>query len=168
VISTFLVQYPWITTVALVTVVVIGPLLGSWLVDRRPLNRWLAGIVAVAVLVITLYPESRTPAPGCQVSWMLPTLGAVELIANIILFVVPVLLVGVATRHPLAAFAAGTLASVLIEVVQAAVPALGRSCDTGDWLQNTIGALIGALLAALALRLSRKRPTRRSPSSGSR
>jgi len=162
VISTFLVQYPWVTTVALLALVLVGPLLGSWLVTRRSLTWWLTGIAAVAVLIITLYPESRTPPPGCQVTWMLPTLGAVELIANVILFIVPVLLVGTATQRPAIAFAIGTLTSVLIEVVQAAIPTLGRSCDTGDWLQNTIGAAVGSLLAVLALYLSRTRARRES------
>ncbi|GLY98519.1 VanZ family protein [Actinoplanes sp. NBRC 103695] len=62
------------------------------------------------------------------------------------LFVAPVLLAGVATRRPLV---------VMVEVFQAAVPALGRSCDSGDWMTNTIGAVIGALLALLSLVLAR-------------
>jgi hypothetical protein len=36
------------------------------------------------------------------------------------------------------------------------VPALGRSCDTTDWSSNTIGAAIGAVLAAVALHLARE------------
>jgi VanZ family protein len=71
--------------------------------------------------------------------------------ANILLFVAPVLLAGVATRRPVLVMVAGSGLSVVVEVCQAAVPALGRSCDSGDWVNNTIGTVIGALLALLAL-----------------
>ncbi|PTT15813.1 hypothetical protein DBR36_14160 [Microbacterium sp. HMWF026] len=41
--------------------------------------------------------------------------------------------------------------SVAIEAVQALVPTIGRACDTGDWVTNTIGAVLGGVVAALAL-----------------
>ena len=72
------------------------------------------------------------------------------------LFVAPVLLLGIALRRPVAALLAGTGASVAREVVQAAVPAIGRSCDTNDWLANTLGAVLGAALALVALRRAQR------------
>ena len=56
--------------------------------------------------------------------------------ANVVLLVPPVLLLGIAVRRPVAALLVASLASGLIEVVQAFVTALGRSCSTNDWLAN--------------------------------
>jgi VanZ family protein len=67
-------------------------------------------------------------------------------------------------RRPLAVLAAVSLLSVLIELVQAALPALGRACDTNDWLMNTVGAAVGALLAIGIIVGSRRR--RRGHSDG--
>ena len=163
-IATFLVQYPWLTTVALLATVLVAPLAAYALATRPGLTRLLLVSSVIAVLVITLYPESSArPAPGCAVSWSLPTLGAVELIANIVLFVPPVLLAAVLTGRPFVAALVGSALSVLIEASQAAAPVLGRACDTGDWLQNTIGAVLGALLAAIGLAV-RRRISRRAAS----
>jgi VanZ family protein len=75
------------------------------------------------------------------------------------LFVLPVLLLGVASRRPARALIAGTLLSAAIEATRAALPVLGRSCDTNDWLSITIGALVVALLARAALGLARRSAT---------
>lgn len=85
---------------------------------------------------------------------MLPTVGRVELAANVVLFVAPALFAAVATRRPALAFVAASVLTALIETVQALVPAIGRSCSTNDWLSNTIGAAIGVMLAVIALRLA--------------
>ncbi|WP_156186412.1 VanZ family protein [Cellulosimicrobium funkei] len=50
-------------------------------------------------------------------------------------------------------------------MVQALSPALGRSCDTNDWLSNSIGALLGAGLAVVALRLATRRDRVANPGS---
>jgi len=34
---------------------------------------------------------------------------------------------------------------------------IGRACDTGDWITNTIGAVVGGVLAATALTWHRRR-----------
>nr|WP_277604032.1 VanZ family protein [Agrococcus sp. ARC_14] len=84
---------------------------------------------------------------------------APEPLANVVLLVPFALLVGVAVGRPLLGALAGAVAgaalSAAIETVQALVPAIGRSCSTGDWLANTIGAGIGGLLALVALLLAR-------------
>ncbi len=151
-ITTVLVEHPWLAPTLLAAIVVAGLLAGPALVGRRRLAWVLAAVSVLPVLALTLVPVERELFARCTVQWALPTPGRVELIANVVLFVAPVLLVGVATRRPLLALVAGTGASVLVEVVQALVPAIGRSCDTTDWLSNTIGAVLGAGLAWGALR----------------
>ncbi len=47
--------------------------------------------------------------------------------------------------------------SALIELVQAVVPDLGRSCDTNDWFMNTVGAAIGAMIATAIIALTARR-----------
>lgn len=162
-ISTLLVQHPWLSPVALGLLVALGPLVGRWLAPRSRLSWCLAAVSVLPVLALTLVPVDRTAFERCALGWSLPTPGRVELMANVVLFVAPVLLVGVASRRPLAALLVGSAASLGVEVLQALVPAMGRSCDTNDWLSNTIGAVIGAATAWLALRLAR-RGERRLPS----
>nr|WP_281387175.1 VanZ family protein [Jiangella mangrovi] len=139
------------TTTALVVLVVLGPLAGAWLVRRPRVTRVLLGLSLVPVAMLTLVPTSRELDAGCAVEWSVPTLGAVELMANVVLFAPLVLLAGVLTRRPVAALLAASALSALIELVQALVPALGRSCSTNDWLSNTLGAVLGAALAGVAL-----------------
>ncbi|QWZ10098.1 VanZ family protein [Nocardioides panacis] len=152
--STILVEYPWITTVALVVLVVLGPLVGAWLVPNVPMTRVLLTVSIGAVALLTLVPTSRDLAVGCATEWDLPTLGAVELMANLTLFAPIVLLAGVLTRRPLVALVVASGASAVVEAVQAFATVLGRSCSTNDWLSNTLGSLLGAGLAAAALRLA--------------
>lgn len=39
----------------------------------------------------------------------------------------------------------------------ALVVGIGRACDTGDWVTNSIGAVIGGMLALAALALAQRR-----------
>lgn len=150
-ITTFLVEHAWITTVAFVTTLAIGPVIGYWLVVRPRLATWLGLASLLPVAALTLIPASRDLVTGCAQEWDFPTFGAVELMANVVLFVPPVLLFGVASRRPGAVWLGASAVSGLIEVTQASVPALGRSCSTNDWLANSLGAALGAAIAALAL-----------------
>lgn len=155
-IATVLLQHPWVTPGALLLVVLLAPFLGARLSTRPRVAWWLAAVSLVPVAVLTLVPVQRELYARCTVQWALPTPGRVELVANVLLFVGPALLVGVAGRRPWAAFLAASGVSVLVEVVQALLPALGRSCDTTDWLSNSLGALLGAVLAVAALALARR------------
>lgn len=163
-ISTILVVHPWLSPSALALLVVAGPFVGRWLTARRPLALALLAVALLPVVALTLVPTSREVDGRCELAWMLPTPGRVELAANVVLFVAPVLLAGVLLRRPLLALVAGTGLSAAIEVIQALATGLGRSCSTNDWLSNTIGALIGAALAWAALRLAREEPARARPS----
>ncbi len=158
--TTFLVEHAWIPPAALVILVLAGPPLGRWLLGH-PTLAWAAfAASSVPLGLLTLTPVRRELYARCTVEWSAPTPGRVELAANVVLFVLPVLLAGVALRRPVVALLAGSAASALVEAVQAGVPALGRSCSTNDWLSNTIGAAIGAALASAALAWSQQASAR--------
>lgn len=150
-ISTTLVAYPWLSPTAFAALVILGPFVGAWLASRRRLAWTLLAASLVPVLALTLVPVDRDPTERCVVQWSLPTPGRVELMANVVLFVAPVLLGGVATRRPHLVLLVAIAVSTGLELLQAVVPAIGRSCDTNDVLSNSIGALVGAGLALLAL-----------------
>lgn len=65
--STILVLYPWLTTVAFAGLVVLGPLLGSWLVTRPRVTTALLSLAATAVVFLTLLPTSRALEVGCAI-----------------------------------------------------------------------------------------------------
>lgn len=163
-ISTVLVEHPWLSPTALALLVLFGPSVGSWLTTRPRMAGWLTGAALLPVALLTMVPVDRQPSVRCEAAWSIPTVERVELAANVILFVAPVLLASVFTRRPLRVGVVASGLSVAIEVIQASVPALGRSCSTNDWLSNTVGAAIGALLGLLALRRAQARDSHtRSP-----
>ncbi|SFE91263.1 VanZ family protein [Blastococcus tunisiensis] len=131
----------------------------------------LTGLSALVVLALTLSPGGQSGRDAaCTVQFALPTLTRVELLANVALFVPPVLFATLAARRPLLVMAAAVGASAAIEGLQAAVPAIGRACDTNDWLMNALGVLVGALLAqgTLATAGGARTGPARLPSDGSR
>lgn len=89
----------------------------------------------------------------CVVQFSVPTPGSVELLANVALFLPPAFFATLATRRPLVVLAAGAGLSAAIEALQALVFAIGRACDTNDWMMNTIGVAVGVLLALGTIRL---------------
>jgi hypothetical protein len=161
-ISTFLVEHRWMAPAALGLLVLVGPLAGSWLVVRPRVAWMLTAASMLPLALLTLVPQDRELFGRCEVRWELPTLTGPESLANILLFIAPVLLAGVATRRPVLAALAGSGLSVLVEAVQAAVPSIGRSCDSGDWINNTIGAVIGGVLAWLSLTAAARRKRRQT------
>ncbi len=100
-------------------------------------------------------PVDRELFARCTFQWSLPTPGRVELMANVVLFVGPALFAGVGSRRPGVVLLCASALSALVEALQALATGLGRSCDTTDWASNTIGAVIGAAIAAVALLLAR-------------
>jgi hypothetical protein len=89
VISTYLVEHPWLTTVALVAVLAVGPIAGFWLIDRPHFASHLGVASLLRIAALTLMPASRSLAVGCATEWDFPTLDAVELVANVVLFISP-------------------------------------------------------------------------------
>lgn len=166
-ISTVLVAHPWLTTVAFVVLVVLGPVAGALVAGRPRVAYALAAVAFVPPVVLTLVPTSREVPVGCTVEWAFPTFGAVEVMANVELFAAPVLLLAVASRRPVLAVLAGSGASFLVEAAQGLALVSGRSCSTNDWLMNTLGAVLGGLLAVLALSLGRPVPAPERERAGS-
>ena len=161
-ISTFLAEHRWIAIVALLGTIAVAPLVGR-MIAPRPRPTWaLAAVSLLAVLALTLLPDNRIVAPGCANSGFTFSLFAVESVANILLLLPSTFLVGIATRKPWWSILGGSAFSALIELVQAFVPAIGRSCDTSDWVTNTVGAVIGGVLAFLSLRLASSRQQRKA------
>ncbi|MFC8797837.1 VanZ family protein [Promicromonospora sp. NPDC057138] len=130
----------------------------------RPALRTLAVLAVLPVLGLTLVPDFKfTPSDSdgirCAVQFGVPSLNILEL-ANMALFLVPVFFAALATRRPLVLFVAGAGLSALVEALQGLIPALGRACDTDDWVINTLGAAAGALLALGVLALAKRIGTR--------
>lgn len=153
-----LIERPWMSPAALILLITLGPLIGAWLVPRQQLARLLLAASLLPVAVLTLVPIDRELYARCSIAleWSLPTPGEVESLANVVLFVAPVLLAGVVLRRPLLACILGSVLSLGLEALQALLLSIGRSCDSSDWFANTLGAAIGALLAAVALLLARR------------
>jgi hypothetical protein len=112
-------------------------------------RRWAAGLAVIALLAtlpLTLWPDSGQRWAFCSVQFSLPWLAGGDRLANLAMMLPAAFFGTLATRRPLAIAAAGSGLSALIELTQALLPALGRSCDTDDWEMNTIGVTAGALL----------------------
>ncbi|WP_053204356.1 VanZ family protein [Jiangella muralis] len=156
-ISTFLVEHAWAVPIVFVLLLAGCLLLGAVLLrsgDRgRRVTRWLAAAAVLAALLLTLSPGGAQPERTCTVQFAWPSLGGVETLANIALLLPVAFLATLLTRRPVLVAAAASAGSLLIETVQALVPAIGRACDTTDWEMNTIGAVAGALLAWSIIRV---------------
>ena len=113
-------------------------------------------------LVATLYPTAlRAPAQMvCTVqSDLIGALLATQGLMNLALYVPLGFFAALLSRRPVAAWAGATLLSATTEITQAITPGMGRSCDSGDLLTNSLGAALGCLLAILcSLLLKRFHP----------
>ena len=165
--STYLAAYPWLAPAILSTELIVGLLLASVLAARSRTSWTLAAIAVAVTLALTLYPTGRRSPVGCTFDVELLLL-APEPLANIALFVPVALLVAIATGSPLRGALCGAALSAAIEVLQALVPAIGRACTADDWLANSIGAALGAAVAALGLLLRRRAMRRRGAGSSDR
>jgi len=150
-ISTFLAEHPWTIWMVLAGMVVVGSFAASWLDSRRRLTRVLLAASLLLVVALTLLPDDREVTTGCQIAWSLPTFSGPESLANITLFIPFALLAAVAWRRPWLAGLAGVGLSMGIETAQALLPSIGRSCDSQDIIANSIGAALGAVLAAIGM-----------------
>lgn len=75
-----------------------------------------------------------------------------ERVGNVLMFVPLTFFAGLATRRPAWVGAAGALLPLPIEVTQS-IMNVGRECVSYDWVNNAIGALLGAALAAATLQV---------------
>ncbi|WP_165617655.1 VanZ family protein [Klenkia soli] len=156
-ITNWVLDHPWANAVGMALLLLLGPTVGAWLADQPRRAWWAAALSTVPVAVLTMAPTGRrSPAVGCTVQWSLPDFGTPELMANVLLFALPAVLVTVASRRPATTLVGATVLSVGIEAVQAVAVDLGRACDTTDWLCNTLGAGLGVALGCCALLLHRR------------
>lgn len=151
---------PTVLALIVAACVVVGYLVLRSRRYSRPILWALVVLSMVPVVALTLVPAGPRSFATCVVQFSMPTLGAVEALANVAMLIPPVFFATLATRRPLLMLAAGTVTSAAIEIAQTAVPAISRGCDTNDWAMNTAGAVIAVLLAVAILALtSRRRPT---------
>jgi VanZ like family len=103
--------------------------------------------VALVLLIATLWPTPGAPQPLERLCIICGSLGGLDFVANIVVFVpLGVALVREGARRQAAGLIGFTL-SFLIELLQwQVIP--GRDASAGDLLSNTLGTLLGALLAA--------------------
>ncbi|MCZ2818213.1 VanZ family protein [Modestobacter sp. VKM Ac-2984] len=170
-ITDVLLDHAALVPVALLGVALGCVLLGSALLRSRRAGPQvlgtLLGLSLLPVVALTLVPTgvSRVDDARCTVQFSLPTLGSVEPLANLALFLPPAFLGTLLSRRALRVVAVAAAASALIEALQAVVPVLGRACDTTDWTTNTAGAVIGVLLAVGTRALTGRRRDEREPAS---
>jgi hypothetical protein len=164
-ITNFLLDHAAFVPVVLV-VIAVGCVGIGYVLSRRRHGQWITWVLVALsmppVVALTIVPaaDSRLAEVRCTVQFSVPTLGSVELLANVALFLPPVFFATLATRRPLATLAAGAGLSVAIEALQALAPAIGRACDTNDWLMNTLGAAVGVLLAIGTIAIVNRRGSR--------
>jgi len=166
VISTFLVEHAPLVRIGLWVAVAAATLL-AWVLHRLQLRRVLLGLSAaalIAVLILTLLPDGARPGGvTCTVQFSVPFQG-IDTLANVAMLLPLVLFLGTATNRPLTVLTGAVALSAVIEVVQALTPVLGRRCDTNDWAMNTVGAVLGAVIALVICAIDRRR--RATASSG--
>jgi hypothetical protein len=159
VISTFLVEHALLVRVGFWLAVVVA-LVAGWLLYRTRAQTTLvvlAGFGFVGALALTFLPEDeRSGGVSCTIQFSVPFQG-LDTLANVAMLLPLALFLGLATRRPMFVLGGVSGMAVMIELVQALAPAMGRVCDTNDWFMNTTGALIGALSALGILVLDSRR-----------
>ncbi|MFF1351551.1 VanZ family protein [Streptomyces sp. NPDC058322] len=135
--------------IALAAVMIAG-LVGYFAAKRLWDHPWAyAGLFAalVAELSVTIFFPSPGHVSGqCVLNRNLGEPFATEQgLLNVAMFL-PIGLFGIlAVRRVLPVFLGGALLSVVTELSQALAPWVGRSCDSGDVLTNTLGVGVGTL-----------------------
>lgn len=100
-ITNALIDYPWLMPTGLVRPAR-GRAFRRSVFGSAPQAGWgLAAASFVPVALLTLVPVDRELVARCAVQWDMPNPGRLELMANVVLFVAPDLLAGVASRRPL-------------------------------------------------------------------
>ena len=130
-ISTLLAQNPTLVRILFVVAVVASAVLG-WLLHRSGRSRALtvlATIGLVGILALTMSPSSGRATAFCTVQFTVPFLG-IDTLANVAMMLPLTLFAALRLGRPLLVLAAVSVLSALIELLQAAVPTLGRACDT--------------------------------------
>jgi len=154
----FIEAVPWfLPGVAFVAVlgILVAPALGRFL-QTRSIVAFLLVLSVGAILFATLSPTAVVLAVGssshqaCDLS-RLGLASIAELTSindtsrNVVLFIPLGLTLALLppTRRTLAVVLSAILLTVLIEMTQLLLPALGRGCESADIIDNTMGLMIG-------------------------
>jgi VanZ family protein len=162
-VTIFFLEHPAFVPMALLLIALICIGIGFLILCSRRYGHRITwtflALSSLLVFALTLGPShnSRPDDVVCSIQLSVPTLTSVELLANVALFVPLAFFATLATRRPLSMLAAGAGLSAAIEVVQAVVPAIGRACDASDWMMNTVGTVVGVLLACATIALASRR-----------
>ncbi|WP_329138959.1 VanZ family protein [Streptomyces sp. NBC_01476] len=119
---------------------------------RRGVRPWefagLTALVAAEVSVTLLLPNGGYTTRTCVVNRdVFEPLLTEQGLLNLLMFL-PIGIAGVlATRSVLPTVAGCAALSMGTELAQAAVPGIGRNCDSSDFTMNVAGAAVGAAIA---------------------
>ncbi|MFD8482897.1 VanZ family protein [Kitasatospora sp. NPDC059673] len=159
---------PGLLPAFLVTALLLGAL-SFYLGKARGLPRWsavLGGVSLAGVLTATLYPTggSGSASQMCLYSRDFTAAFTTQQgLMNVAMFVPAAFFAAHATRRPVLVLAGCVGWSAVTETVQSLTPGIGRACDSGDFVANSAGALLGV---TLAVALRRAWPSRREWSVG--
>ncbi len=106
-------------------------------------GRVVIALILLAIGAITLSPASGPSTAG--LCFLCADHGTADAIRNIALFVPLGAAALLATGRPVSAAGAAALFSLVLELAQVLIP--GRDASAGDWVFNTLGAVLGVLIA---------------------
>lgn len=112
---------------------------------------WLAACALIAIAIITLVP-SDDPGVNSHLCVVCGSRGGVDAILNVLLFIPLGFGLGLASWRARSTLAATLLLSIVIETLQLSVVP-GRDASVGDVITNTLGGMIGFVLATHGNRL---------------
>ncbi|MEJ3750685.1 VanZ family protein [Actinomycetes bacterium KLBMP 9797] len=160
--------WPALTLVALAAVALVAH---RRIATRLGWSRWptLGALVGLAIVLTLTLP----PAPGAAIGspewsaagrcveslfdpavlWrgLISTASRGERVGNVLMFVPLTFFTVLATRRLAWTVVVGVVLPIGIELTQS-ITAFGRECVGYDWVNNAIGALLGAVLGALTVR----------------
>lgn len=121
---------------------------------RAPHGMWWAAITAtlVGVLGVTSFGGTDRPTAECVVNHQFAEpFHTTQGLWNLGMFLPVGFFALLALRRPLPALVGVTALPCVIELAQALVPGIGRSCDSSDAEMNVIGGVLGLLAAGIFL-----------------
>jgi glycopeptide antibiotics resistance protein len=115
--------------------------------DRPILIALWSGSVLAAVILTMWSNGASHVAPNCLYNRdIMEPFGELQGQLNVAMFVPSGFFGALVTRRWWPGLAVGTCLSAAIETTQGALPVIGRACDSSDWVANSAGAVIGAVI----------------------
>ncbi|WP_316747457.1 VanZ family protein [Streptomyces herbicida] len=139
-----------------------GFLLGHRINRPKRFSWALAGAGVGVALSATLTPAKGSSGYSgtCTISKdFLGSVGTEQWLLNVALFAPVGLFFALAGASYAGSVVVSSTLSMAIEFTQAALPGIGRACDSNDFVANTLGALLGAV-CLIVISLLRNSPSR--------